>query len=116
MQYTLTGFQEIQGFRVFSFEGSLTGREKERETYVVRVDLALSRTHGIQLQELPLLCRAVLDQLPEGETRRTFTYSEDEMGVHSTAAAARRLADQRRRNPRRPQPETLGQAWRTPQS
>lgn len=113
MQYVLTGFQETLGFRVFAFEGVTTGQP--REPYTVRADLALARRYGIRLQELPLLCRAVLDHLAEDDPGRTFTYSEEQMCNHALGAAARRLAETKRKNPRRPAPESLGQAWRNPQ-
>lgn len=113
MQYVLTGFSESLGFRIFAFEGVCTGRE--RRPYTVRADLALARRYGIRLQELPLLCRSILDRLAEDDPGRAFTYSEDDMCCHAVGTAARRLAENKRKNPRRPAPETLGQAWRTPQ-
>ena len=60
MQYILTGFTHDMGFRVFAFEG--VGEDRVRTEYRVKADLALIRRYGIRVQELPLLCRAVLER------------------------------------------------------
>lgn len=114
IHYVLSGFTEALGSRVFAFEGVSPGHD--RSHYTVSADLALARRYGIRLQELPLLCRSVLDRLAEDDPSRALTYSEDEMCTHAAAAAARSLADHKRKNPRRPSPESLGHAWRNPSS
>jgi hypothetical protein len=98
MQFLLTGFHEKSGFRVFEFEGVSANRE--RTAFTVQADLTLARRYGITLQELPLLCRSVLDRLEEGYAGSVFTFSEDEMRSRALAQAARRLAERRPRNPR----------------
>lgn len=57
MQYILSGFTQDMGFRVFRFEGVAVDRPRTRTVFTVRADLALIRRYGIQIQELPLLCR-----------------------------------------------------------
>jgi hypothetical protein len=54
MQFTLTGFTQDAGCRVFAYEG--VGDDRVRIRFTVRADLALSRKYGIRLQELPLMC------------------------------------------------------------
>ena len=83
MSFILTGFVHETNFRIFRFEQVEKGRE--RTQYTVRADLNLIRKYQIQMQELPLLCRRVLEQMPEDQPRRTFTYTEAEMGRHADA-------------------------------
>lgn len=112
-QFLLSGFSEQAGFRVFNFES--VSATRERIPFTVQADLALARRYGIPLQELPLLCRSILDRLDEADAGRAFTYTEDEMCSRAITLAARRLAEHRRRNPGRPAPETFDSASRTPQ-
>ncbi len=112
MQFILKGFSQAMAFRVFAFEGIAGGRT--RTAFTVRADLALIRKYGIRLQDLPLLCRAVLERRPEGEERRAFTYTEEDMGVYADCAAEREQAARKRKAPRRPAPDHAGTAWRVP--
>ncbi len=122
MQFILTGFTQDTGFRVFAFEGVAIGQI--RTVFTVRADLALSRRYGIAMQELPLLCRSLLDRQEENghnqeessENERALTFTEEEM----RACADKRLADRalaalKRKAPRRPVVENAGAAWRGPQ-
>ena len=112
MQYILTGFTHDVGFRVFAFEG--IGEDRVRTAYSVRADLSLVRKYGIPMQELPLLCRTILEKRDGNDTRRTFTYTEAAMCVRADMIAA--LAAQKRKPARRPPSEHVGAAWRGPQS
>ena len=123
MQFILTGFTQDREFRVFAFEG--IAADRVRTPFTVRADLALSRTYGIRLQELPLMCRAILEHREEGSeernTEHALTFTEDAMRLHaSNCIAARALAAQKKKAPRRPVTETNGTstngaAWRSPQ-
>jgi len=114
MQFVLTGFTQDLGCRVFAFEGIAVDRM--RTPFTVRADLALIRRYGIQIQELPLLCRSVLERRDEASEAQAFTFTEEEMRTCATArASAKDEAAHRRRPPRRPSPEGLGAAWRVPQ-
>jgi hypothetical protein len=113
LQFVLKGFTEMQGFRVFAFEG--IAADRTRSIFTVRANLALSRRYGIQLQELPLLCRAVLDRSSDGEEKRAFAYDEEDMRVHAATAAAKAIAAKQRKMPRKPVTERVGAAWRSPQ-
>lgn len=113
MQFTLRGFSQIMGYRVFTFEG--VAADKTRALFTVKADLALARRYGIRLQELPLLCREVLNRRHDGSERRAFAYAEEDMCLFANAAAARAEAAKTRKPPRRPASDQVGAAWRGPQ-
>lgn len=112
MQYILTGFTHDMGFRVFAFEG--IGEDRERTKYQVRADLALTHRYGIRQQELPLLCRGVLERRNEDENQQTFTYTETDMRSNAELCALRAADVPKRKAPRRPVSENVGAAWRGP--
>lgn len=56
--FVLTGFSHDLEFRVFEFD---CVEARTRTHYTVRADLTLVRKYGIHIQELPLLCRRLLD-------------------------------------------------------
>jgi hypothetical protein len=114
MQFVLTGFTQDLGCRVFAFEG--VAGDRNRTAFTVRADLALIRRYGIQIQELPLLCRSVLERRDEANESLTFIFTEEEMRTCAAArAAAKDEAAHRRKPPRRHSTESLGAAWRAPQ-
>jgi hypothetical protein len=115
MQFILTGFTQDREFRVFAFEG--IAADRVRTPFTVRADLALSRTYGIRLQELPLMCRGILEHREEGvEQQNAMIFTEEAMRLHaSNCVAARLLAAQKKKAPRRPASENNGAAWRSPQ-
>lgn len=112
MQFTLTGFKQDTGFRVFAFEG--TAADRTRTEYTVRADLALTRKYGIQMQELPLLCRGLLERCPEGDVQHAITFTEEEMCMHAqTCREARNAALLKRKSARRPATTNqTGSGWR----
>jgi hypothetical protein len=112
MQFILKGFSQVMGFRVFAFEG--IAADWTRTPFTVRTDLALTRRYGIRLQELPLLCRAVLERCHEGEQKREFAYTEEDMRLYADCAAAREEAARHRKPPRRPATDHVEAAWRVP--
>src|SRR5579871_4281537 len=85
MQFTLTGFTQDTGCRVFAYEG--TGEDRVRMRFTVRADLALSRKYGIRLQELPLMCLAILERssvidetsAEPAVPQRALTFTEEAM-------------------------------------
>ncbi len=115
MEFTLTGFKQDIGFRVFTFQG--TSADRTRSEYSVRADLALTRKYGIQMQELPLLCRGLLERCPEGDPQHAITFTEEQMRMHSQACKeARNAALMKRKSPRRPATTNqTGAGWRGPQ-
>lgn len=112
MNFTLTGFTQDEGSRVFAFQGIAADRTKLE--YTVRADLDLIRRYGIRLQELPLLCRGLLDRLEDGGEARTVTFTEAGMRRHAEQCAAERNA-LKRKSPRRNPPEPAATPWRRPQ-
>ena len=111
MQFILTGFTQDMAFRVFSFERM--GLDRIRTKVAVRADLALIRRYGIQMQDLPLLCRNLLERSDDSETTHTLTFTEDDMSLHAKGcAAAKEAAAQKRKPSRRPPSENVGAAWR----
>ena len=57
--FVLTGFSHDLGFRVFEF--ACLDEAQARTRYTVRADLTLVRKYGVHIQELPLLCRRLLE-------------------------------------------------------
>jgi hypothetical protein len=109
MQFILTGFTQDREFRVFAFEGVAPNRV--RLPFTVKADLVLSRHYGIRLQELPLMCRAVLEGREEGDQENALTFGEEAMRLHETnCIAARALAAQKKKTYRRPATQTIGTA------
>jgi hypothetical protein len=112
MQFMLTGFTQDSAFRVFAFDRM--GADRVRTKVVVRADLALSRRYGIPMQELPLLCRNLLERSEASGETLSLTFTEDDMSLHAKdRAATRAAATAHRKKPvRRPPSENLGAAWR----
>jgi hypothetical protein len=111
VQFVLTGFTHDVGFRVFAFER--IGEDRGRTKCTVRADLSLSQRYGVHIQELPLLCRALLEKHEESGDFRSLTFSEVEFRACSDErAAAHALALSKRRPPVRPAGENAGAAWR----
>ena len=113
MAFILTGFTQDMGFRVFAFERT---EERIRTQFTVRADLALIHRYGIRLQDLPLMCRGILERHNEGEEKRTLIFTEDEMCLYAkNCLAARDAASRKRKPPRRPPSGNIGVGWRVPQ-
>lgn len=98
-QFVLLGFSQDREFRVFGFKE--TAADRTQTMYAVRADMAMALRYGIRLQELPLLCREVLERRLEGEQKRAFTYSEADMRVYADNRAAARSAAAQRKGPAR---------------
>jgi hypothetical protein len=110
MQFVLTGFTPDTGFRIFNFEG--IADDRSRTGFTVRTDLALIRRYGIQVQDLPLLCRGLLERRDENEHGHTFEYTEAEMRLYAARCAEEKDAAQKRKAARKPPTNNAGTAWR----
>ena len=88
MRFILNGFTQEMGFRVFAFEK--VGDDHSRTAYTVKADLALSRRYDIRMQELPLLCRVLLERREQADESRTFTFTEEEMSLYAKECAVTR--------------------------
>jgi hypothetical protein len=113
MLFTLTGFTQELGFRVFAFEA--VAADRSRSDVTVRIDLALSRRYGIRIQELPLLCRALLERGTEAAPSDALTFSEADMLILAEQRAVRDAANQKKTGAGRRASSNLGSAWRNPQ-
>jgi hypothetical protein len=113
MRYILRGFTHETGCRVFAFEG--IADDHVRTQYKVSADLALTQKYGIRAQELPLLCRELLERRNEEEEHQSFTYTESEMRRNAELCAVRAAdAAQKRKTPGKPTGQSAGAAWRGP--
>ena len=114
MHYILTGFRQDEGFRIFSFQRIEAGQTSTN--FTIRADLALAHKYDIRLQELPLLCRALIEQAQEA-TGELMTYSEEDMRLHQNRCVEDlRLAQQRKKAVRRPVPSQVAHTspdWRS---
>jgi hypothetical protein len=97
MSFVLTGFTHDQGFRVFAFDR--IGADRVRTKCSVRADLALIRVYGIHIQELPLLCRDLLDRRADGDETQPLTFTEEEMRTNLRMRDAARAAAASKRRP-----------------
>ena len=114
MQFVLTGFSHHAGLRVFGFEG--VAADQTRTKFSVSADIALSRSHGIRVQELPLLCRRFLEQHHTGDEKRDLTFAEEDMCLYANNCASEKEAAQRKRSPRRPPVNVATRTeWQWPQ-
>jgi hypothetical protein len=112
MEYTLTGFRQDGNIRMFVFQGVTPDRRKA--IFVVGADITLISKHAIPIQELPLLCRRLLEDRGEDADRTRLMFTEKHMLDYVTRKAAAQQASDQRRKPHRRPPRTtpLGQAWR----
>ena len=110
MQFILTGFTQEMGFRVFAFERM--GEDRIRTRWTVRADLALIRRYGIRLQELPLMCRGLLERGDDSEKTPAMTFTEEEMRACASERATAKEVAAHKRKTRRPTGENGGAAWR----
>ena len=113
MRFILTGFTQELGFRVFAFER--IGEDRIRTRCTVRADLALTRRYGIRLQELPLMCRGILERSEDSYQTAAMTFTEEEMRSCANERAAAKEGAANKRKPHRPSGENGGAAWQGPQ-
>jgi hypothetical protein len=110
MEYVLTGFKQSHNIRLFAFDG-LSGDRGSRTRFTVGVDITLIRKYDISLQELPLLCRHLLEQQAT-DTGQTLTFTEADMVGHADRRAAAQQVLEQRKAHRKPPSNRVGEAWR----
>jgi hypothetical protein len=112
VEYIFSGFRQDANVRQFVFHTIVS---KTKIEFTVGADLVLIQRYQIALQELPLLCRKVLENHPDREHERTFMFTEDDMRQYAKGrAAARELALQQKKRFRPPTSANVGAAWRGP--
>ena len=98
-RFRYMGFMEARGARIFNFQTSPS--EGAKCNIAVTSDLALVRLYNMALQELPLLCRLVLEE--QAGTVKSCNLSEDQIKTHSGRVAERDEQTKRKGSTRRPQ-------------
>ena len=98
-RFILLGFSQIMGSRVFEFQS--TSRDSMHVSFTIGVDLALARKYGVHLQELPLLCRGILELRSGGEQQRAFALTEEEIRSYANSLIElQRAKDEKRKRDR----------------
>ena len=112
MEFVLKGFNTTESIRRFVFE--TIGADRTRGTVAVTADLTLVRRHAIQVQNLPLLCRQLLESLdPATIAGSTVSLTEASLAeVNRIAKAA--VEEKKPRKARPPVSSNVGKAWRGP--
>jgi hypothetical protein len=100
MEYLLENYRQTSGVRVFVFDGISPDRTHAR--FTVSVDTALLAAHSIALQELPLLCRQLLEERATSGGSHTLTFAAADMEHLAAARAEARHAIRQRKFNRRP--------------
>ncbi|WP_031499885.1 hypothetical protein [Bryobacter aggregatus] len=113
LQYMLAGFTQVAGFRVFAFERM--GEDRIRTKCAVRANLEQARRYGIQVQDLPLLCRSLLEQHENGVQTPLLTYGEEEMSRYAkNCTENREAAALKKKAFRKPVAAVAETPWRAP--
>jgi len=109
-QFFLTGYTQAAGIRIYAFQGRV---DSSRMDYTVEVDLALIPGYGIRIQELPLLCRELLQQHVQPDEISALVFTEQRMRNHAEKlAAARQEAEHKRKQPKHLGTADAETAWR----
>jgi hypothetical protein len=64
------------------------------------------------MQELPLLCRRLLEQRSELDEAHVLTFTETDMSAYAKECVAARIAAAERKKPPHRPSENVGVAWR----
>lgn len=110
IEYVLTGFNQEHNIRRFAFDG-IDG-DRTRTKFTVAVDVSLIRKYAISIQELPLLCRHLLEVQAAATPNRTITFTEADMIGHADRRAAAELAAEQRKIHRKFPTNRAGETWR----
>jgi hypothetical protein len=98
-QYVLTGFTQAAGIRTYAFESRVDARWI---ACTVAVDLALIPGYGIRIQDLPLLCRELLQHQAKPEEIGPFFFTEQEMRSHAEKLAIVKEKSEHRKKQSKP--------------
>lgn len=110
MEFIFKGFSDAKAIRQFAFE--CVADDRSRTAVTVYADMTIARRYNILLQDMPLLCRRLLDEGRDKPCDGHVDFTEERMT--EIRAAVRAAAE--KKTARRPRPSpTAGQAWRTQQ-
>ena len=110
-EFVLSGFHQEAGIRYYLFRRPDEGGGSIE--FTVDADVTLLRKYGIVLQELPLLCRHLLEKQEAGSLARAVTFSEDLMKEQADQrAAVKYAAEQKKKVYHKRSPNQLGQNFR----
>ena len=105
--FMLTGFHQLQGIRYYVYQGQR--EDGSSSEFTVDADLRLLRKHGIALQELPLLCRRLLEKQNPDASPKAVTFTEDLMKEQADQRAAlKHAAQEKKKTYRRFRPAHVG--------
>ena len=110
MNFVFTGFRQDDSLRHYLFQSVTRPSEK----FTVGADLNLVRKHSIPLQELPLLCRRLLEAKDEPLNSPSLVFTEQDMlGYVEKRARAAHDAELKRRKFRIAASRRIGEAWQS---
>jgi len=108
MHYVLAGFRQSEHTRRYYFDA--IDEDHDRKRVCVSANIDLIRKYGISIQELPLLCRRLLEKQ---SNVISVDFTESEMVLFADKRAADATAAIVHRRPRRRAFSSVtGQAWR----
>jgi hypothetical protein len=107
MHFVLGGFRQSDHTRRHYFDAIDEDHHRKRVT--VDADVDLVRKSRISLQELPLLCRQLLEEYP---SVTSVNFTEPEMALCADKRAAASGAIEHRPARKRSLVKSAGQAWR----
>lgn len=105
--YVFTGFKQADTVRHLAFD--CVDDDRSKSSVIVHADVTLARKHAILIQDLPLLCRRLLETA-EGATPVSMTFTEANM-VAAEMAGTKPVV-YRKPQKRVTGPNRIGQAWR----
>ena len=110
-EFVLSRFHQEDGIRYYIFQRP--DDDGASIEFTVDADVTLLRKYGIVLQELPLLCRHLLEKQDAGSPSRAVTFSEDLMKEQADhRAAVKQAAQLKKKVYHRRSPDQLGQNFR----
>jgi hypothetical protein len=110
-QFLLTGFTQNAGIRKYSFDGRV---ETRKVGYTVDVELALLPVYGIRIQDLPLMCRELLQQRPQPDEVTAHVFTEQRMRSHAEKITLAREEAERKKKSKRAESEAAQSSYQAP--
>ena len=111
MDFMFTGFREDHGIRRYTFRG-VSGDRTQGE-FTVHADTVLLQKYGIPFQELPLLCRRLLERKQPNGPSEAVMFDEDLMREHADEREAlKQNAQMHKKKYHKPNSGVPGEAWR----